>query len=245
MPRPRNRNAFAGSNIEKLFCNSVGDHPSVTKEIQDKFGIDAPYLNSVPTGIHGEKCDVKMSFGGRNVDANIKGYRSDSAMFNQATRMSLEKFGQVFNIKDQHISEIRELFRLKAKNPKKEELIPPTQRSKWREILKPHAKEIIKYSMSSHPSREILVLYDRTKYVMRIYKMLDVLKKLDYDISYTPLGNIKIGECFQLQRKGGDGNVRKFPKTDPRHPSNHVQIKMDIRKFLRRRELGPFITYEI
>ena len=244
MPRSRNRNAFAGSNIEKLFCNSVGDHPSVTKAIQDNFGIDAAYVNSVSTGIHGEKCDVKMSFGGRNVDANIKGYRSDSAMFNQATRMSLEKFGQVFNIKDQHISELRDLFRLKAENSR-EELIPPTQRDKWREILKPHAKEIIKYSMSSHPSREILVLHDRTECVMRIYKMSDILRKLDYGISYTPRGNIKIGDCFQLQRKGGDGNVRKFPKTNPRHPSNDIQIKMDIRQFLKKQELGPFITYNI
>ena len=141
-------------------------------------------------------------------------------------------------------SELRELFKLKAENSR-EELIPSSQRNKWRDILAPHAKAIIKYSMSNHPSREILVLHDRTECMMRIYKMSDILKKLDYGISYTPHGNIKIGDCFQLQRKGGDGNVRQYPKTDPRHPSNNVQIKMDIKGFLKRQELGPFTTYKI
>ena len=72
---------------------------------------------------------------------------------------------------------------------------------------------------SSHPSREILVLYDREDSVMRIWKMSEVLAKLDYSLDYTARGNIQIGECFQLQRKGGVGSVTTVPKTDPRHPS--------------------------
>lgn len=239
----QNRNAFAGRNIERLFCNSVGDHPSIIKAIQKEFGLTTPYLGSIPTGIHGEKCDVKMSFAeGRNVDVNIKGYKR--AGFNQATRTSLDKFCETFGILDQYVLDLKELFRLKAENTNRP-LIPSSQRNKWREVLEPIARKIVKMSLSGHPSREILVLYDREDSVMRIWKMSKVLRKLDYSVDYTARGNIQIGKCFQLQRKGGDGNVKTVPKTDPRHPSNHVQIKIDIRAFLKLDDLKPFAKYEI
>ena len=45
----QNRNAFAGRNIEKLFCNSVGDHPRVIKTIQKEFDLTTPYMGSIST----------------------------------------------------------------------------------------------------------------------------------------------------------------------------------------------------
>ena len=239
----QNRNAFAGRNIEKLFCNSVGDHPRIIKAIQKEFGLTAPYIGSISTGIHGEKCDVKMSFAdGRNVDVNIKGHKQVG--FNQTTRTKLRNFCKTFEILNQYASDLKELFRLKAEN-RNRPLIPSSQRNKWREILEPIAKEIVKASISSHPSREILVLYDREDSVMRIWKMSEVLRKLDYSVDYTARGNIRIGECFQLQRKGGDGNVKTVPKTDSRHPSNDIQVKMDIKAFLKLKDLKPFTKYQI
>ena len=239
----QNRNAFAGRNIEKLFCNSIGDQPRVIKAIKNEFGLTTPYLASISTGIHGEKCDAKMSFAdGRNIDVNLKGHKK--AGFNQATRTKLNNFCRTFGIPSQYALDLEELFRLKAETSTRP-LIPSSERNKWREILEPVAKKIVRESISSHPSREILVLYDREDSIMRIWRMSEVLEKLDYSVDYTPRGNIKIGECFQLQRKGGDGNVKTIPKIDPKHPSNDVQIKMDIKRFLRLENLKPFAEYQI
>lgn len=227
-----NRNAIAGRNVETLFCNSVGDNQSVIDKIKQEFGIEGRYLKSIKTGIHGEKCDVKMSFAdGRNVDANIKAYKPDT-MFNQATRTSLTNFQKQTGLSDNEKEELRDLFLEKAKNTNRP-LVPLSLRNKWSEIIGERAKAIIKWALSSHPSREILVLYDRVDSVMRIYKMSDVIGKAGFNVTFTPRGNFNIGKYLTLQRKGGDGNVTRYPKTDLRHPSNHVQIKMDIRAFLK------------
>ena len=234
-----NRNSFAGSNIETLYCNSVGDHPSVVEAIKDKFGIDTRYIKSIRTGRQGEKCDVKMNFAdGYNVDVNIKGYKPE-AMFNQALRTSLSRFGELHEL---DLSDMRRLFQLKAQATNRP-LIPLSERPYWCDKLAPKAKEIVKHAISDTPSREILVLYDRTDSVMRAYKTSEFLKQLDYGIDFTPRGNIKIGCCFQLQRKGGDGNIKTYPKTDSRHPSNDIQVKIDIRSFLG--AIEPFSSYHI
>lgn len=226
-----NRNAIAGKNIETLFCNSVGDNDSVIQKIQASFGISARYLNSMKTGIHGEKCDVKMSFAdGRNIDANVKAYKPKT-MFNQTTRTSLTRFQEVMGISQDDIDELRGLFLLKAQDSNRP-LIPMSLRNKWAYIIEERAKKIVKWSLSSHESREILVLYDRVESKMRIYRMSDVLHGISSAVTFTPKGNIIIGACIQLQRKGGDGNVTRVPKDNPTHPSNHIQVKLDIRTFL-------------
>lgn len=226
-----NRNAIAGRNVETLFCNSVGDNVSVIGKLKEAFGIDGRYLNSIKTGIHGEKCDVKMSFAdGRNIDANIKAYKPD-AMFNQATRTTLSKFKEQIGLTDDEANELTDLFLEKAKGTNRP-LIPMSLKTKWQSIFEENSKKVIKWSLSSHPSREVLVLYDRTESVMRIYKMSDVIDKAGSNVTFTPRGNIYIGKFMVFQRKGGDGNVTRYPKTDLRHPSNNVQIKLDVKKFL-------------
>lgn len=227
-----NRNSIAGKNVETLFCNSIGDNESVTSSIQAAFNLEGRYLKSIKTGIHGEKCDVKMSFAdGRNVDANIKAYKP-KVMFNQATRTSVKNFSEQMGLSDDEGKELTYLFLEKAKDTNRP-LIPMGLRNKWSEIIGEKAQQIIKWSLSSHPSREILVLYDRTESIMRLYKMSDVLSHAGSITSFTPKGNIKLGKYMALQRKGGDGNVTRYLKTELKHPSNDVQIKLDIKAFLK------------
>lgn len=227
-----NKNAIAGKNVETLFCNSVGDHQSVIEILKKSFGIDGRYLHSMKTGIHGEKCDVKMSFAdGRNIDANIKAYKPKS-MFNQMTRTSLKNFGETVGISENDIEELKTLFLQKAEDTNRP-LIPMSLRNKWREIIEERAKKIVKWSLSMHESREILVLYDRDESIIRIYRMSDFLNGISYAVGFTPKGNFLIGSCIQIQRKGGDGNITRVPKTNLAHPSNHVQVKLDIRAFLK------------
>ncbi|MRB23434.1 hypothetical protein GH839_21530 [Bacillus thuringiensis] len=44
--------------------------------------------------------------------------------------------------------------------------------------------------------------------------------------STTDLRLVTIGDSLSLQRKGGDGNVKKVPKGSPLHPSNQLQFKV-------------------
>jgi hypothetical protein len=56
-------------------------------------------------------------------------------------------------------------------------------------------------------------------------------------------GGFNLGKNISFQRKGGDGNIKKYPKTDLRHPSNNIQIKLKIGKdkdFLNNIELARY-----
>ena len=68
--------------------------------------------------------------------------------------------------------------------------------------------------------------------------MRDVLMAIGNDVDFTPRGNIVIGKCVVFQRQGGNGAKVKVPKTDPKHPGNDVQMKLDIKNFLKLRS-GP------
>ncbi len=66
----------------------------------------------------------------------------------------------------------------------------------------------MKWGFSKNPSREILVLYDRSNFIVRIYAMKDLLEKLSKEITFTK-GGVNIGECVSFQRKGGNGSMSK------------------------------------
>ncbi|MXZ48603.1 MAG: hypothetical protein F4235_02590 [Candidatus Dadabacteria bacterium] len=226
-----NRNAYRGSNVEILFKNSVGDHPRVIKTIQDAFGIEGRYLISMQTGGETAKCDVKMSFAGdRTMDANVKAYKGKG--YNQVTRMPIDTFAERFDLSQAERSELKDLVLSKSANTKSL-LFPQETRQRWKQIFEVRAKRIVSNAFSANPSREILVLYDACESVMRIWKMKDVLKLIGSDIQFTSRGgNIMIGGCIVFQRKGGNGQRVKLAKTDPKHPGNDVQIKLDITRFL-------------
>lgn len=91
----KNRNAYAGRNVEHLFVNSIKDHPSAVSKIRNAFHIEGRFINAINTGIHAEKADAKLEFAcGRNVDANIKAY---TIGLNQITRTSIDNFCETFN----------------------------------------------------------------------------------------------------------------------------------------------------
>lgn len=239
-----NRNAFRGSNIEILFKNSVHDHPSVINAIRDAFGIEGRFLQAIQTGGETAKGDVKMSFGGdRTIDANVKSYIGRG--FNQMTRMPVSAFARRFELPEAEKTELFSLVLGKSANTKTP-LFPPETRQKWRVLFEERAKKIVSNAFSAHPSREILVLYNREESVMRIWKMRDVLRLIESDIEFTKRGgNILIGGCVVFQRKGGNGTKVKLPKTHPKHPGNDVQIKLDIARFSQLFDDRKIASYKI
>ena len=229
----QNRNAYIGMNVETLFKNSIGDHPSAIRAIRTKYNLEGRFLNAIKSGIHGEKNDVKIEFAcGHNIDANIKAYKRASA-FNQLTRTSSSRFCEIFNINESDKEELEFLITNKAADARNNLLFPYSYQKKWRAFFENNVDDIIAWAFSYKRSREIMVLYDRDQSIFRIYPMAETLKKLNKEIVFTPKGNIKIGECVSFQRKGGNGKMsRTIPKTSIKHPGNNIQLKLRGLKFV-------------
>lgn len=238
-----NRNAIAGKNIEVLFKNSIGDNVGTVREIKGAYGIEGNFNSAIQTGTHGNKCDVKIGFTcGRNIDANIKAYKGKG--YNQATRWSIDNFASQFNLTNNQREELRRFVLAKTANTNAP-LIPAGKRQEWRHIIEPIAKSIVKAAFSEHPSREIFVLYDRNESIMRIWRMTDFMNGIGKEVDYTARGNITIGKCVVLQRKGGNGRHIRIAKTDPKHPCNDIQIKLDVVKFINMNSNKLLASYEI
>lgn len=97
---------------------------------------------------------------------------------------------------------------------------------------------MVELSMSYKKAREILVLYERIDSIMQIYSMKDVLKHLNYNITFTNKGNILIGNSIIIQRKGGNGiHIHGIKdKGDPTHPGNNIQFKLRVNDFVKEME---------
>jgi len=225
----RARNAYRGRNIELLFRNSVGDHPSVIREVQRAYGLRGNYRTGISSGIHSEKRDVTLEFtDGRNIDANIKSYGVMG--YNQLTRTSIDAFCNKFNLECRDW--LKRLFINKARDVHRK-LFPESEQNRAIEIFRPRIREMVKWSLSARASREILVLFDNDQELFRIYKMSDVLNHVGYDIEFTRQGNMKIGKYIVFQRKGGNGRGSEhIRKDDIRHPGNNVQFKMKVFEFV-------------
>ena len=179
----------------------------------------------------GQKCDVKIDFDGRNIDASVKSYKGSGS--NQIARWSVNNFAKAFGLSDAIREELRDLILSKIRSNSELPLFPESKQEMFKEIFDPLLGDIIKKSFSNVHGREILVLFSRDEGIMRIWRMTDVVSRIPKTMVYTRDGNIVIGECVGFQRKGGNGQHVKVSKTSPEHPGNGVQTKLYIQKFRR------------
>lgn len=226
-----NTNAASGKKGETLLRDTISDHPDVLETLRTAYRIPAEFTGTMRTST-GQKCDVKIDFDGRNIDASVKSYKGSGS--NQIDRWSVDNFARDFGLSDVIREELRELILAKIRSDSELPLFPQNKQEMFKEVLEPLCGDIIKQSFSDVPSREILVLYNSIEGIMRIWKMRDVINRIPKTLSYTSKGNILIGECVGLQRKGGNGKrAAHIPKTSPKHPGNGVQAKLYIQKFIR------------
>jgi hypothetical protein len=228
----QNRNAYVGKNLETLFANSLKDRQGIIDKIRKAFNIEGNLESRCRTGTHKDKVDVKLGFTcGRNVGVNLKSYKPHTG-FNQLTRSSVANFCKQFNIIE-HQEYLENIIVAKSKSVN-EPLFPENERTKALAIFEPIAQEIVRWSLSTQASREILVLVDNPNSRFRIYKMTDVLENLSSDINFTK-GGVSFGKTgvITLQRKGGNGSLSKhIPKYSIKHPGNDLQVKIAIHKFI-------------
>lgn len=226
----RDTNAASGKKGETLLRDTIADHRDVIETLRKSYRIPAEFTGTMRTST-GQKCDVKIDFDGRNIDASVKSYKGSGS--NQIARWSVDNFAKEFGLSDAIREELRELILAKIRSGNELPLFPENKQEKYKEIFDPLLGDIIKKSFSDVPGREILVLFNRIEGIMRIWKMRDVVNRIPKTITYTRQGNIVIGECVGFQRKGGNGKTVKVPKTSPEHPGNGVQTKLYIQKFIR------------
>lgn len=225
-----NTNAASGKKGEALLRDTIADHPDVIEALRKAYRIPAEFTGTMRTST-GQKCDVKIDFDGRNIDASVKSYKGSGS--NQIARWSVDNFAKEFGLSDVIREELRELILAKIRSDSELPLFPENKQEMFKEIFDPLLADIIKKSFSDVPGREILVLFNSVEGTMRIWKMRDVVNRIPLILDYTRDGNILIGECVGLQRKGGNGKRVKVPKTSPAHPGNGVQTKLYIQKFIR------------
>ncbi len=232
-----NQNAYIGKDVERLFKNSVRSKAHVLESLKQCFNIEGEFATSYSTGTDAGKSDVILKFAdGKTLSANVKAFK---AGFNQITRAKIPAFCTRFGIES-----LKPIFedgaiRVASKSGR---FILESDEDKVLEILSPLAKRILQVSIAGLERPELLVLYDRTKNLMILYGMDDLLENLDYQITFSKKGIIKLGHYFTIQRKGGNGvHSIHISKTSLDHPGNGLQVKMNVRKFVLENE--SLITY--
>ena len=240
-----NRNAYIGRNAEELFKNSIGEQSTTLSKIIDHFKIKGVFEAAISTGIHSEKVDIKIAFSdGRNVDANIKAFKASGPSFNQITRTSISNFCEEFNI-PQMDQTLTNLFISKARDSRSK-TFPDSIQTELTPIFQTLSKDILSWSFSYKQSREILVLFEQETGRFLIYPMKKVLQKIDHSISFTSKGNIQIGKCVIIQRKGGNGvHSIHIPKDSIKHPGNNIQIKLKTKLFISEMEEYVLSSYRL
>jgi hypothetical protein len=231
-----NQNAFIGMEVERLFKNTIARHPEVIQALKTHFGIRGEFAKSFSTGADAGKSDVLIRFTDSTLSANIKAYKTG---FNQLTRTTISSFCKEFNI--QHLEKIFEsgVLRVAAKSGP---FILQSDRDLIMASFSPIARAIVHFALARNENPELLVLYNRAKNTMNLYDMELTLKNLEYDVSISERGIIKIGKYITIQRKGGNGEHSiHIPKTSLAHPGNNLQIKMKVARFVD--DCAPIVSY--
>lgn len=231
-----NQNAIIGMDVERLFKNSIGHHPDVLNTLKLHFGIQGEYAKSFSTGTDAGKSDVIVRFTDATLSANIKAYKSG---FNQLTRTTISSFCKEFKI--EHLQKVFEDGALRVAS-RLGRFILASDETAIIEVLSPLARAIVHFSLARMENPELLVLYNRTTNAMNLYGMKDLLDNLDYGVTISGRGVIKIGKFITIQRKGGNGvHSVHIPKTSLAHPGNNLQVKMKVGAFVL--ATAPIVTY--
>ena len=232
-----NKNTAIGMDVERLFKNSIRRQRDVLDTLRAYFAIEGEFGTSFSTGTDAGKSDVILRFSdGRSLSVNIKAFK---AGFNQVTRSRIETFCRELGLDELVITFQEAAVRVAGKAGR---FILSEDESRVLSVLGPLARKILQFSLVRQEGSELLVLYDRSTNTMLLYDMKQLLDNLDCKVSFSNRGIIRIGEYFTIQRKGGNGvHSQNIPKTSLDHPGNNLQVKMNIRKFVR--YVAPIITY--
>ncbi|HLA96554.1 MAG TPA: hypothetical protein VK612_12600, partial [Pyrinomonadaceae bacterium] len=157
-----NQNAIIGMDIERLFKNSIGNHPEVLGVLKQHFGIQGDYAKSFSTGTDAGKSDVIVRFTDATLSANIKAYKTG---FNQLTRTTISSFCKEFDV--EHLQKIFEDGALRVAS-RSGRFISADDEKLITYSLSPLVRAIVHFSLARMENPELLVLYNRTTNIMNL-----------------------------------------------------------------------------
>lgn len=232
----KNKNASIGMDVERLFKNSIGNHPEVLGILKSHFGIEGEFAKAFSTGTDAGKSDVIVRFTDATLSANIKAFKSG---FNQLTRTTIASFCKEFGIKHLQPTFEEGAVRVAAR---KGRFILAADEAIIIDTISPLARSIVQFSLSRMENPELLVLYNRSTNTMNLYDLKDLLDTLDCKVTVSRRGIIKLGKYITIQRKGGNGvHSIHIAKTSLTHPGNNLQVKMKVGSFVS--DTMPVVSY--
>lgn len=226
----KNKNAKEGTKAEYLIKDTFVKQKRIINKCKETFNIKGNIIKSEAIGAKGNKADVELKFSdNKKLYISVKSYGNMG--FNQLTRTSVSNFCKTFNISEKE-KELSDIIVNKSKNTK-DYLFSQERQKIWKPIFKRLLKNILRWAFSNNKNKELLALYDKNNFNVKLYLMKTVLKRLNAeDITFTK-GGFDIKDCVSFQRKGGNGvGSKHISKYDIKHPGNNIQIKLKISKFI-------------
>ncbi len=243
-------NTYQGINVEHLFANSIFDHPDAWNRILESIGYNEAIGATTPiievVGGSKRKTDVVIDFKNDRdlapIRVSIKSF--SDAGYNHIERRPLPDFCQRNQISKPYYNFLEHLWLRKAKNSKTAKLVEQNEEAQVRNIFRAIEPGISAVLGNDYP--QILALYSNDLRKWHLYNMDKQVTPLIRTkvISFTARSsNIQIGDYVVIQRKGSAAGESGTDPNHISHGSNHVQIKMWVKKFFDRVE--PVSWYQL
>ncbi|WP_158413782.1 PDDEXK family nuclease [Geoglobus acetivorans] len=221
--------ARIGLDSEKDIVHMINNNPNFQKSMIDglsSIGYGNP--SEIRAFKNGSKIDIYIVLDDEKIGVSIKSI--SKADFHQLDRRRLEDWKILLDMPDYIFDILKDAILRIAKNSSAKFILEKDRDeigNFFNNKLKTILEEIFRRSESN---LKLFMINDKTRHRIYVYNMDDVIeflyKNAHNNISFTKKGIIKLGDFITVQRKGGNGErVKKYKKTDWRHPGNHLQFK--------------------
>jgi hypothetical protein len=214
-------------NSDELFSNKI-------KSCLCKLGFDTQKEYKLIARKDNTKADIFIRINEKEeIGVSIKS--SERTSFHQLDRRNLEDWKNLLNMPDDVFKTIKDAILRVARN-NKDKFILEEDRCKIKEFISKNLHKMITEVFKRNEDKlKILIINDKITRKIYLFCINDVIefiiKDAENNISFTKKGIIKLGRFVTIQRKGGNSEAIKIPKTDWEHPGNQLQFKFSPLKF--------------
>jgi len=160
---------------------------------------------------------------------------STKTSFHNLDRRWLEKWQESLDMPDSIFQIMKDAILRIARNPK-DHFILYKDREEVKGFFERHTAKVIN-EIFTHGERDLklLMINDRRKYKLYLFKMEDVIsfvvQNSQHNIGFSSKGIVNLGNFVTAQRKSGNSFRITIPKTSWQHPGNQLQFKFSPLRF--------------
>jgi len=229
---PGRKSVSIGAWGERGFMDAANDNEEFQNHLREcfkKFGLNYDGEISAYKESKEKKTDIVVNVGETHIGTNIKTSTKRSSQ--GADRRWLEVWKEKLNMPENMYDIMKAGILRKAREGRSGKFILEEDREIIEKFFIAKKEEIVRECFTKNEENlDVMVINDVRNKKFYLYKMDDFLNFLDDNMSdNTTLSNKGypwLGDFIKMQRKCGDGNYKKYPKTDYRHPSNQIQFKV-------------------